>query len=707
MAVGVVGRDDELREIGAFLSELERGPAALVLVGAAGIGKTVLWQAAIHDAEARFGLVLSCRGVEAEASLSFAALSELLEPVLPGVLQDVPTPRRRALEVALLLAEPGESAPAPLAIGLALLHVLRVLSERSPLVVAADDLRWVDPASAAALQVAFRRLRDEPVGLLATMRDSPEETTVIEQSFEDVRLNHLTVGPLDAKALHTVLSQRVGIDLPHAEVLRVRDATAGNPFFAVELGRELARSGTLDPRQPLPVPESLARLLQMRLDRLSPTTTEVLLIVALAGRPTIDLIVAVQGDPRLVREALDEAKREGIIESRGGHVALSHPLFASVLQEHAPANVQRSTHLALAHTVADVEERAHHRAHGTLERDAEVADELEGAGDHAAARGAPSAAADLFELAADLTPDDVLARRRRLRAATLHRFAGKPARGRMLIDQLLGEVPSGVERADVLLELASAWYPGDPRSKVELCDEALVEATGDPARQSGIWAQRSAHDSWVADIPAQLADARKALHLADQVGDARLIAVSIARVALAESYAAQITPGLIERGVDLEVRHGLALEYEESPRYFMARKLRGLGRLDQSRTILHDLETEATARGAENTRVVVLWAQSMLEWMSGDWSRARHLSDAAYDLSTDIEHPHALNWVGRAKALLEVDLGLLEEARSSVEEGLAFVRQSHNELFTIVCLGTLGRLELALGDLDAAAADAP
>ena len=295
----------------------------------------MLWQAAIRDAEARFGLVLSCRGVEAEASLSFAALSELLEPVLPGVLQDVPTPRRRALEVALLLAEPGDTAPAPLAIGLALLQVLRVLSQRSPLVVAVDDERWVDPASAAALQVAFRRLRDEPVGLLATMRDSPEDISVIEQSFDDVRINHLTVGPLDARALHTVLSQRVGIDLPHDEVLRVRDATAGNPFFAVELGRELARSGTLDPRQPLPVPGSLARLLQVRLDRLSPTTTGVLLIVALAGRPAVDLVVAAQGDRRLVHEALDEAEREGVIESRSGRVGFAHPLFATVLHDRA------------------------------------------------------------------------------------------------------------------------------------------------------------------------------------------------------------------------------------------------------------------------------------------------------------------------------------------------------------------------------------
>ena len=283
-------------------------------------------------------------------------------------------------------------------------------------------------------------------------------------------------------------------------------------------------------------------------------------------------------------------------------------------------------------------------------------------------------------------------------------MAGKPAPGRILIDRLLGEVPFGVERADVLLELASASYSGDPRSKVELCDEALVEATGDPARQSGAWAQRSALHFWGADIPSQLADARRALQLADQVGEARLVAISIGRVALAESYAAQITPGLLERGVDLEVRHGLALEYDESPRYFMARMLMRLGRLDESRTVLRDLEVEASARGVENTRVVVLWAQSMLEWMSGDWSRARLLSDAAYDLSKDIEHPHALNWVGRAKALFEVDLGSLDEARASVEEGLAFLRQSHNDLYTIICLGTLGRLELALGDLDAAAA---
>ena len=437
---------------------------------------------------------------------------------------------------------------------------------------------------------------------------------------------------------------------------------------------------------------------------MSPSTLEVLLIVALAGRPTTEIVIAVQGDRQLVLEALDEAEREAIVESRGGRVGFAHPLFATVLQERAPADVRRSTHLALARTVADVEERARHRAHGTIERDAEVADELEAAGAHAAARGAPSAAADLYELAADLSPDDVCSRSRRLRAASLHRLAGNLARGRALLDRLVVEVPAGVERADVLLELASTSYAGDPRSKIDLCDSALLEATGDPARQSGIWAQRSPFHFWQADGLTHLADARRALHLADQVGDARLIAISIARVALAESFAGQLTPGLVERGVDLEVRHDLALEYFETPRYVQARVFMRLGQLGHARSVLKDLERETSARGDEGSRVITLWAQSMLEWLSGDWSRARQLSEAAYDVSKEIEHAHGLNWVGRAKALLEVDLGLLEEAQVSADEGLAFARGAGNDLYTITTLGTLGRLELARGHVDAAAA---
>ena len=113
------------RLIDAFLDDTVVGPTALVLVGDAGIGKTILWQECVHTAEQRFGHVLTCRGVEAEAALSFAGLSELLAPVLADTLETLAAPRRRALQVALLLEEAGDVTPDADAIGLAVLDVLR------------------------------------------------------------------------------------------------------------------------------------------------------------------------------------------------------------------------------------------------------------------------------------------------------------------------------------------------------------------------------------------------------------------------------------------------------------------------------------------------------------------------------------------------------------------------------------------------------
>ena len=130
MTTAVIGREEELGTIQTFLAEVDHGPSALVLSGEPGIGKTILWEAGVEEAAGRHGYVLTCRGVEAEASLSFAGLSELLAPVFNDVADSLLPPRRRALEVALLLVEPGEATPDAHAIGLAVLDLLRALAER-------------------------------------------------------------------------------------------------------------------------------------------------------------------------------------------------------------------------------------------------------------------------------------------------------------------------------------------------------------------------------------------------------------------------------------------------------------------------------------------------------------------------------------------------------------------------------------------------
>src|SRR5215469_11334861 len=177
----VIGRDDELVAIGAFLDAVCVGPRALVFAGEAGIGKTLLWEAGVAQAKGRVGRVLSCRGAEAEASLSFAALSELVGPVFDEVAPSLAGPRRRALAVALLLEEPGEARPDAHAIGLAVRDALRVLAAGGPVVVALDDAQWLDPASAGVLGVALRRLEDDHVGVLATVRTGSPVAAPLEQ----------------------------------------------------------------------------------------------------------------------------------------------------------------------------------------------------------------------------------------------------------------------------------------------------------------------------------------------------------------------------------------------------------------------------------------------------------------------------------------------------------------------------------------------
>jgi DNA-binding CsgD family transcriptional regulator len=547
MTTAVIGRDEELDSIDAFLAEVEHGPSALVLSGEPGIGKTILWEAGVEEAGRRFDRILTCRGVEAEASLSFAALSELLLPVFEEAASSLVSPRRRALEVALLIAEPGEVTPDAHAIGLAVLDVLGFVAERGPVLVALDDVQWLDPASAGVLQIALRRLRQEPIGLVATLRRAPELAAPLEleQAFPEGSLRRLTLGPLSLGPLHDLLEQRLALELTRPELVRVQEATAGNPFFALELGRELVRTNTR-------------------------------------------------------------------------------------------------------------------------------------------------------------TPDDpASARQRRFQAARLHRLGGDSERAVALLEQLLIDSPSGVERADVLFELALT-HRADRPTTFELYDEALLEAASDGARSARILAFRSVYHLLGADIRPALADARAALEKAELADDPALLSVTIARVGHAETYAAEITPGLLKRGADIEERLGLRLEHLESPRLFLARLLLRQGEIDRARMMLEDMEAKTAARGDEASRMIILWYLSVLEWLAGLWQRALDQAAAAYELGEQTQHPHLAAWVGRVRALIEADLGLVEQARSSAEEGVAWSQVFSIESFAIASLSVLGRLELALGNLGAA-----
>src|SRR4051794_27530012 len=104
-------RDAETAAVAAFIEQAARGPAALVLEGEPGIGKTELWSTGIAAARAEGLRVLESRPAEAETQLSFAVLRDLLVGAFADAVDALPARQRRALEVALLYEDGGEAGP--------------------------------------------------------------------------------------------------------------------------------------------------------------------------------------------------------------------------------------------------------------------------------------------------------------------------------------------------------------------------------------------------------------------------------------------------------------------------------------------------------------------------------------------------------------------------------------------------------------------
>ncbi|MCA1683173.1 MAG: ATP-binding protein [Actinobacteria bacterium] len=274
----VVGREAELAALRSFLDDVPAGPCGLVLEGAAGVGKTTLWWAAANAAREQGLRVLEARGVRAEASFGFTALGDLLGTAVDSVVDRLPPPQADALRVALLLERPQAVPPDDRAVAMAVLGALRGLVADRPVLVAVDDVQWLDQPSAAALAFAWRRLRDEPVGLLVGWRVGEREPDVIAA---DERVRRLAVEPLSMGAVHRVLQARLDLVLPRPTLVRLYEVAGGNAFHALELGRALQRrQQPPSPGEPLPVPQRLRDLMGERLGALPAITREMLAAIA-------------------------------------------------------------------------------------------------------------------------------------------------------------------------------------------------------------------------------------------------------------------------------------------------------------------------------------------------------------------------------------------------------------------------------------------
>ena len=284
----IIGRADELGAVERFFDGELSGARGLLIEGDAGIGKTTVWREAVRIAEGA-GSVLTSRASEAEVRLSFTVLGDLLVPALnDDLFAELPVGQRRGLEAALLLAEHSSTRPDARAVSLAVLAVLRALARTGTLTIAMDDLQWVDAPSARALTFALRRLEAEPVTVVAARRVEPGAGEPLDLVHNlPGGLQRITLTPLGEGSLGRLLRRRLDREFPPPLVRRIHEASGGNPFFGLEIGRALA-AGDAEPRpgEPLPLPADLKELLRDRLSALSDGARSVLLIAAASVHPT-------------------------------------------------------------------------------------------------------------------------------------------------------------------------------------------------------------------------------------------------------------------------------------------------------------------------------------------------------------------------------------------------------------------------------------
>jgi DNA-binding CsgD family transcriptional regulator len=654
---GVVARTRELAQVDALLDGGAPGMRALVLDGEAGIGKTTIWRAAVDLAHTRDRAVLAAQPAESETTLAYAALGDLLRPLLDDPLERLPDALRAALEVALQLRVADEP-PDELAVARATRELLTETDGSA--ILAIDDVQWLDAPSERALEFALRRL--DGISLLVLLARRSDRALPaplgLGRVLGDGRLIEHRLGPLTLGELGELVQARLGARLSRPRLTQLREASGGNPFYALEIARAAAEDG-------LRVPETLAAALEARLDRLAPEARDAVLLAAAATRPTAGLVERAVG----TSSSLAQARAADIVVLEGDRLRFAHPLLASVAYQAAPPWERRDAHLRLA-AVAAGYERAYNLARGTDDPDEDVARELDEAAAAASSRGGPDAAAFLAEHAARLTPAHATEERiRRLHAAAEYeRRAGDVVRSREILEQITAELPPGAERAEAFRLLAGVSF--EAARSIELSNRALAEARDAPLVRSRTHTLLSTY-LWQSGQPERSFEhAELAVTDAEEAGDAAALASAIGMLCQRRALGAMPWDrAAMDRALALEE------EIAEFPDYVRPSAQLGMiltytDEVDAARPLLvAEVERmERTGRAGAHGQAWYRLAQCELK--AGRWNDALGSARAATELllqsADDTEVVQGVTML----ALVLAHLGSLDEAAVQSEQAL-------------------------------------
>jgi DNA-binding CsgD family transcriptional regulator len=703
-----LGRQAEIARIESFLAVVSGGPRLLLLEGDAGIGKTTLLEYGRNAAAGLGYHVLSTAPVETEMPLAYAGLADLLEPIPRALVDALPLPQRDALRQAVFQIEPSSEPVQRRALSMAVRALLQSLAQTRPVVVVIDDLPWLDPPSARILSFVLRRVHREPLGLLAAARTgwSSERVPLAVDGIPLDMLDRVHIGPLSLGAIREILGTRLGATPGRSSLVRLHETSGGNPLFALELAKRDCSGIPRDLFGSHDAPESLRRLVSARIAALPAGARDVLLVCALAADASLPVICAASSSPAVAQSDLEEGIRSGTVTINNGAVTFAHPVIRSVIAGEARPADRRAAHQRLAAVIRSTEARARHLALGTQAPDEAVAQAVEEAARAAARRGACDAAGDLAELAVAVTPlARIEARQRRVVLAAEQRFASSdPARACSLLEAILGTIPAGPARAEVMRRLAhyrafgeqpaAAWTAG--------LQDALAQAGPDPALRAAIMLDQAA----AAITAGNYADARRcgllAVGAAEQAADGALVAQCHAAL----TFEAFMTGGGVRTDLISRALAGPeqppALSVERRPNVAVGHVLHWAGDLAGARACYEQEYARAVAEGVETSLPLLLWAMAENEAWAGDWQRAEQLATEGYGLAEDSASPAAIAFMSATRGLLHAYRGRIEPARADGARALEQARALGIPLLAIIGAQPLGIAALSVGDAEGA-----
>jgi DNA-binding CsgD family transcriptional regulator/DNA-binding transcriptional ArsR family regulator len=371
-ATAFLGRDAELKQLGAVLARADQDAGSIVLIsGEAGIGKTRLCAELLRSHRQRGGRVLLGRACPEEASLPYAALADALRAARrtePAVWEAA---RARAEilwavapELAAADGAPGRSVDRPVLFEALLDAVEEAAGEAAALWVL-DDLHWADDSTWEFVRYAARRLAHLGLVLAVTYRDEeigpahPWWPSLVRLKREPIAvgLPLARLVPADGERLVRAIDPA----LPEDTVAEILQRAAGTPLLLEELTSLASRPGRL-----LPVPDIVRATVQERAERLGPRSRALLETAAVAG---------VEVDAQLLASLLngdggraDDLVAAGLLERDEEGVRFRHPLLHEAAYEDVPAERRRVLHEQIAAAMAKTGAYPAERVASHLER---------------------------------------------------------------------------------------------------------------------------------------------------------------------------------------------------------------------------------------------------------------------------------------------------------------------------------------------------